>query len=55
MAMYVIYLIVGLPYTIILGAVCALLIISRRKGLKYGGLLKLGHRMVLQYYLGKYG
>ncbi|KAI7859293.1 hypothetical protein BDC45DRAFT_531189 [Circinella umbellata] len=44
---------VGLPYTIIFGAVCALLMISRRgKDLKYGGLLKLGHRMVLQYYLG---
>ncbi|KAI9265083.1 hypothetical protein BDA99DRAFT_507668 [Phascolomyces articulosus] len=45
--------IVGLPYTIVLGTVSALLIVSqRRKDMKQGGLFTLGRRMVLQYYLG---
>lgn len=44
---------VGLPYTILLGIVCTLLITFNQQGLSKGGILTMGRRMVLQYYLGK--
>ncbi|CDH51315.1 hypothetical protein RO3G_11647 [Lichtheimia corymbifera JMRC:FSU:9682] len=43
---------VGLPYTILLGIVCTLLLTLNPQGLSKGGILTMGRRMVLQYYLG---
>lgn len=46
--------VVGLVYTILLGGVCILLITLNRQGLEKGGILTMGRRMVLQYYLGTF-
>lgn len=46
--------IVGLVYTILLGASCILLITLNRQGLEKGGIFTMGSRIVLQYYLGKF-
>ncbi|KAI9319456.1 hypothetical protein BX666DRAFT_1854675 [Dichotomocladium elegans] len=43
---------VGLPYSLVLGIVCACLIMLRPQNLDKGGILTMGRRMVLQYYLG---
>lgn len=45
-------LIVGLVYTIVIGLICALMMVLNRKGLKRGGLFTMGRRMVPQFYLG---
>ncbi|KAI8384218.1 uncharacterized protein BYT42DRAFT_592591 [Radiomyces spectabilis] len=43
---------VGLAYTIIISAICLIMMVYNRQGLKNGGLRTMGRRMVLQYYLG---
>lgn len=45
-------LIVGLVYTIVIGGICIAMMLFNQKGLSRGGLLTMGRRMVLQFYLG---
>lgn len=45
-------LIVGLVYTIVIGFICIAMMIFNRKNLPRGGLLTMGRRMVIQFYLG---
>lgn len=45
-------LIVGLVYTIVLGIICILIILLNPLNLPKGGLLTMGRRMVIQFYLG---
>ncbi|KAG2185039.1 hypothetical protein INT43_000952 [Umbelopsis isabellina] len=43
---------VGLVYTIVIGTICILIITLKANGLRRGGILTMGQRMVIQYYLG---
>ncbi|ORY97507.1 hypothetical protein BCR43DRAFT_489898 [Syncephalastrum racemosum] len=43
---------VGLVYTLVIGSACVLLITLNRRRLPKGGILAMGRRIVLQYYLG---
>lgn len=43
---------VGLVYSILIGSVCAAMLLLNRKNLKLGGLITMGRRMVIQFYLG---
>lgn len=45
-------LIVGLVYTIVIGMICIAMMVFNRKNLPKGGLLTMGRRMVIQFYLG---
>lgn len=47
------YLVVGLVYTLVIGSICILIITLNRRRLPKGGILTMGRRTVLQYYLGK--
>lgn len=44
--------IVGLVYTILIGLVCIAMMVFNPRGLRRGGLLTMGRRMVIQFYLG---
>ncbi|KAI8087834.1 uncharacterized protein B0P05DRAFT_465276 [Gilbertella persicaria] len=43
---------VGLAYTIVIGLICILIMVLNPLNLKRGGLLTMGRRMVIQFYLG---